>query len=83
MEDVRGLVGDYVARKHEPHRWALFHERMAKSLEEASTTRWQRFIMWGPITHHKRMARRYAAHAWAMDELAAVACGVAPSYRGA
>ncbi len=80
LDEVKERVDAYEARIHEPLRWALFHERMAKSLRETARNAWQRFWRAGAIAHHERMARVYAAHAWALDGVAAAACGVAPGY---
>lgn len=66
-EEIASLVGAYVARQHEPHKWALFHKRMAETLPS-----------WRVIdrAHHRRMARRYSAFAWVSDEVAASKCGL-------
>lgn len=66
-EEIASLVGAYVARQHQPHKWALFHKRMAETLPS-----WR----WVARGHHRRMARRYAAFAWASDEIAASKCGL-------
>lgn len=66
---VAGAVADLVddaqaehaARRAVPHRWALYHGRMAETLPG-----WR----WVAVRHHRRMARVYAALAWADDQLA-------------
>lgn len=68
MERVEAVVERYEERTHAPLRWALFHGRMAETLPG-----WR----WLAVRHHRRMARRYAAHAWALDGVAAARCGLA------
>jgi len=48
-------------RRANPHRWSLFHAEMARRLP-----RWR----WAArILHHRRLARRFGALAWADDQL--------------
>ena len=68
LTEVKALVGAYLERQHVPHRWALFHWRMAATLPA-----WRVLARAG----HRRLARRYAAHAWALDQQAAERCGLA------
>lgn len=58
---VDGAQAEMAERRANPHRWALFHQRMERDLPK---------IRWAARAHHRRMARRYSALAWADDVLA-------------
>lgn len=67
-ERVRGALSSIVdaaileaeARRAHPHRWALVHRYLAQHLP-----RWRMIAR----AHHRAMARRYGAQAWALDTL--------------
>lgn len=70
IREVRGIISDAIDyRRTEPHRFALFHGRMALYWEGR---RRRIRVRW-----HRYWEARYAAKAWALDQDTAHKCGIA------
>ena len=67
VQRVRGLIADAIElRRLHPHRYALFHRRMAYLIRASGRSL--------GIGWHEFWARRYEARAWALDNEIASAC---------
>jgi hypothetical protein len=79
VREARGIINNAIEyRRTEPHRFALFHGRMAQY--------WNgRRGLWARIAegHHRRFAARYSAKAWALDQDLARSCSIAGGEKAA
>jgi hypothetical protein len=79
IREARGIIRDAIEyRRTEPHRFALFHGRMALYWELLPGRRRRVKIAW-----HRAWEARYSAKAWALDQDLARSCSLAGGERAA
>ena len=73
VRELSGVLTDAIEyRRTEPHRFALFHGRMARYWD----TRKSGFMWRARRAHHLLWEARFSAKAWALDHDAAHRCGI-------
>jgi hypothetical protein len=79
VREARGIINNAIEyRRTEPHRFALFHGRMALYWELLPGRRRRVRIAW-----HRRWEAHYAAKAWALDQDLARSCSIAGGEKAA